>query len=638
MSARSLTTQQQQYLMAGLASLAAVGLLTYLVRSKPKAPAVSKGGDDVEKPKAKSLPVDASTVKASNTKATKDSEKKTKQMAEQALHAKIEELDKTGKQFFKAKQFLDAAQSFSEALALIEEHADHADTTPSTSLNKQIVTLINNRSAMYEKGNFPELALEDCSKILEVYDKSHVKARTRKLRLLEVLGKFEDALIEFCAIQLLYMQQNRSTIRMGLQPATPPPVPQSKLEELLAKVLPGALDAYVVQLEAKSKDVLPPDYTLMQLLKSYTGYNAWMSEAASAGTISKLQEELDALPSNKEPTTVADRASLMLKMGRRYVFDAQYEKARVTFLDAYKLVKDQAAVRQVMKDDDYPRLLEWVGMVKHWTYDLEAAMACYQECSELEPLNFRRQAEVLVKKAGVAMDDNKHEQALKLFDKALIIDPNAADALLHRANLRMLQTKLDEAQVDLERCLELRPNHVLARLRLVAILTSKQDINGAKKHLTKAERVDPKSSEVQSYRGELLFTQNEFAEAKQLFDKAIKLEPKNPLPYVNAALAVLNTPPQPGKQMEMAAEAIALLEKAISVDPQFQAAYVQLGQLKLGMASDLTSAREVLALYEKGLSYCRKKEEMKDLCSMKLLTQAQVDAASMLKMETFSMN
>ena len=235
------------------------------------------------------------------------------------------------------------------------------------------------------------------------------------------------------------------------------------------------------------------------------------------------------------------------------------------------------------------------------------------------------------------MDGGKHDQALKLFEKALIMDPDAVDALLHRANLRMLQGNLPEAKVDLEKCIKLRPNHVLAHLRLAAVLTSTNDHLGAKRHLKKAEDVNPDSSEVQSYRGELLFTQNEFVEAKDQFNKAIKLEPKNPTPYVNAALAVLNTPPEPGKQMEIALEAVKYLGQAIEVDPQFQAAYVQLGQLKLGMATDLSSAREVLKLYEQGLGYCRTKDEMKDLCSMKILTQAQVDAATMLKMETFNM-
>jgi tetratricopeptide (TPR) repeat protein len=243
----------------------------------------------------------------------------------------------------------------------------------------------------------------------------------------------------------------------------------------------------------------------------------------------------------------------------------------------------------------------------------------------------------MIKKAGVAMDGGKHEEALELFEKALAMDPDAVDALLHRANLRMLQANLNDAQADLERCVKLRPDHVLAHLRLAAVLTSKNDALGAQQHLETAERVDPDSSEVQSYRGELYFTQNEFVQAKEQFDKAIQLEPKNLTPYVKAALAVLNTPPEPGKQMEVAQTACNLLEEAIKVDPQFQAAYVQLGQLKLGMAADLSSARDVIELYEQGLSFCRTKDEMTDLCSMKLLTQAQVDAATQLKMESFSM-
>ena len=76
---------------------------------------------------------------------------------------------------------MEAAEIFTEALDYIETHTDHdSNTSDASSLNKQIVTLINNRSAMYEKGNLPELAVEDCNKILEVYDITHSKARQRK--------------------------------------------------------------------------------------------------------------------------------------------------------------------------------------------------------------------------------------------------------------------------------------------------------------------------------------------------------------------------------------------------------------------------------------------------------------------------
>ena len=85
------------------------------------------------------------------------------------------------------------------------------------------------------------------------------------------------------------------------------------------------------------------------------------------------------------------------------------------------------------------------------------------------------------------------------------------------------------------------------------------------------------------------------------------------------------------------AEAIRLLEKAIEVDPQFHAAYVQLGQLKLGTALTIDAAQEVVSLYDRALQYCRTADELKDLCSMRILTIAQVEAATNLKMDTFNM-
>eukprot|EP00529_Nitzschia_sp_RCC80_P015332 CAMPEP_0113523178 /NCGR_PEP_ID=MMETSP0014_2-20120614/45572_1 /TAXON_ID=2857 /ORGANISM="Nitzschia sp." /LENGTH=682 /DNA_ID=CAMNT_0000421261 /DNA_START=195 /DNA_END=2243 /DNA_ORIENTATION=- /assembly_acc=CAM_ASM_000159 len=680
----SLNSKQTQLVVAGVAATAVVGLLVYsTLKSKAVAKAPKKLDDDDDDddlifvdPSApmeeggttKSVDVSAtanksvdfvdtasdstprksnetggpkpkkkSSVKSSSTKASGA-------VDEKQIHTQIEALDKKGKAFFKNKQFAEAAAAFTEALDVVSSYYGGEDgsippPSPSTSLNKQIVTLINNRSAMYEKGKLPELALEDCNKILDVYDATHQKARLRKLRVLESaeMKDYYAALVEVCALQLLYMQQNRDQLRMGIQPSTPPPVPQSKLEQLVQQLVPERLDEFAAKNdeEQKKNPRLPSDYTLIQLLKSYTGYNAWMAKAAKDGSVSLLKGELELLDATStDPAAIADRASVYMKIGQRYVYDGDFASARDAILEAYSLIDGKSKVQDVMKDDDCARLFEWAGMVKHWTYDLDNSNACYRRCAEMEPLN----AEIMVKQAGVAMDGMKHKEALELFDRALTVDPEAIDALLHRANLRMLQADLPAAKADLEKCVELRPDYVLAHLRLAAVLTSSEDADEAKKHLATAERVDPDSSEVQSYRGELYFTQQEFEKAKEQFEKAQKLEPKNPTPYVNGALAVLNTPPKPGQQMQMAQEACDLLEKAIKVDPQFQAAYVQLGQLKLGMATDLKSARNVVALYDKGLSYCRTKDEMKDLMGMKLLTQAQVDAASELKMDTFNLN
>jgi tetratricopeptide (TPR) repeat protein len=291
-------------------------------------------------------------------------------------------------------QYLEAATTFTEALDYIETHTDNDSGAESSSLNKQIVTLINNRSAMYEKGNLPELAVEDCNKILEVYDITHMKARQRKLRILE--NKFKDyyqALVECCALQLQYMQQHKDQLRLGLPPSAPPPVQQDKLEDLVQKLVPEQLEEYdkkIIQ-RIKENPQLPSDYTLNQLLKSYTGYGDWMAKASSDGEASEMQKEVEELQSKpmEDPAAIADVASLWMKIGRRHVYDGNYALARDAILKGFALVEEDEKIQAVMKDDDYARLMEWAGMVKHWAYELDAAIQCYQKCAELEPINVR---------------------------------------------------------------------------------------------------------------------------------------------------------------------------------------------------------------------------------------------------------
>lgn len=234
------------------------------------------------------------------------------------------------------------------------------------------------------------------------------------------------------------------------------------------------------------------------------------------------------------------------------------------------------------------------------------------------------------------MDGGFHDEAIELFDTALGLDPETTDALLHRANLRLLQQKIDEAKVDLLHCLEIRPNHMLARLRIATLLMATNDIEGTKEQLAKAEAASPNSSEVHSYRGEMHFSQGDLEGAKAEFEKAISCEPTNPTPYVNIALAIMNTPPTAGGPPD-ASGAMEMLEKAIAVDPQMHSAYMHLGQLKLALATDLSVAREVIGLYDVALENCRTPDEMRDICGVRLLTEAQVEAATMLGMEQFSM-
>jgi len=546
-------------------------------------------------------------------------------------HLKIEEIDRRGKSLFKEKKFAEAAEAFTEAIDLIDEqYGDGPEMDLNVGLSRQLITLMNNRSAMYEKGKMYDLALSDCDAIL-ARQPSHQKARNRRLRILESQNRYRDAIVEVCALQLQFMQENRDKLRMGI-PLTPP-VSQNKIEELMGHILPEEIEKCLAKVKAEQKKrPLPSKHTILQLLQSFSGYSAWMAQAAKSGSVSSLTGDLDKFQGDTADAK-AEKVGILLARGRRYAYDQTFEKASADFEAAMSIVEDGGNdVVQRLEGDSHARLLEWVGMSRHLRYDLDGALRCYEACADLEPAN----AELLVKRAGVKMDAGKHDDALQLFESALGMDPDAVDALLHRANLNMLLAKPAEAKADLSRLLDLRPDHLLARLRLATVLVNEGDLDEAKRCLDLAEDIDPNSSEVHSYRGEMLFAQGNFADARAKFDKAIACETGNPTPYVNAALAVMNTASTTGGPPDVA-DAISLLEKAIAVDPQFHAAYVHLGQLKLSMATDLQTAREVVALYDKGLEFCRTAEELKDIVSMRLLTLAQVDAASLLKMETLSM-
>lgn len=381
---------------------------------------------------------------------------------------------------------MEAAQCFTEALDLI------SDKSENTALARQALTLLNNRSAMYEKADMPELSLEDCDAVLQ-RDMQHTKARLRKLRLLEQMKRYYDALVQVCAFQLLFMQANRTNMRMGL-PLPQPPVPQSKMEEILQQVLPDEVAKYVQKLADLSDKPLPSAFTIGQLLRSYSDYNTWMAQAARDGSIEALSEKL-----SRANLTDAEKTTLYMQRGRRHVYEKDYAKAIEDMEKAYSIVEANDAVQHELEDDTYARLLEWTGMIRHWQHKLDSALELYKKCADLEPTK----AILLVKQAGILMDSSKQDEAMKLFDMALGVDPKSVDALLHRANLFMLKADAESAKKDLEKCISIKQSHVVARLRLASILAAANDMAGAELQLAAAERTEPRSSEVQSYKGRL---------------------------------------------------------------------------------------------------------------------------------------
>jgi len=224
------------------------------------------------------------------------------------------------------------------------------------------------------------------------------------------------------------------------------------------------------------------------------------------------------------------------------------------------------------------------------------------------------------------MDMGETQLAKTAFDDSLAAVPNYPDALLHRSNLHLQAGDIKSAHEDIELCLKLEPDFLSAVLRQVTLCMHEQNIDGAKKFLEAAAKMAPRNSDVQIYLGELAFTTGDVAGALKCFEKSLKFDPKNPNAYVNAALAILNQQPAAGEMPDFF-RAKELLQKGIDIDPQFQGAYVHLGQLNLTLAQNVTECKDVVDLYDAGMNHTKTEGELKELLRMRIMAEAQYQAA-----------
>ena len=197
----------------------------------------------------------------------------------------------------------------------------------------------------------------------------------------------------------------------------------------------------------------------------------------------------------------------------------------------------------------------------------------------------------------------------------------------------MIKQDLDNAFKDIERCISAKPDFLSALLRQATLLIHQNKADEAMSSLNAADALSPNSSDVQIYMGELHYTMGKINEALACFEKAMELDASNPNGFVNAALAIMNRPVVMGQPPDTE-RVIDLLEKGLKLDPQFQGAYIHLGQLKLTLAKDLDDCLAVIKLYKDGLNQCRTSDETGDLLKMLIMAECQYDAAKLLGMET----
>ena len=143
--------------------------------------------------------------------------------------------------------------------------------------------------------------------------------------------------------------------------------------------------------------------------------------------------------------------------------------------------------------------------------------------------------------------------------KALLFDPNLAEAHAALAHALMHQWKLDDAGKEFQRALELNPNNTSFYFTYAEYLSALGEEDRALAELDKATKLDPLSPEITSFYGWVYYMKRDYDKGLEACLRTQKIDPNYFIANWGAGFSYM--------MMGRYPEAIAQLQKALAVDP-----------------------------------------------------------------------
>lgn len=163
------------------------------------------------------------------------------------------------------------------------------------------------------------------------------------------------------------------------------------------------------------------------------------------------------------------------------------------------------------------------------------------------------------------------EQAAALYRKALVADPNCADAL-HLLGMVALQQGQAKTAVELIRkAIALHDREASYHFHLGLALQTQNDMQGAVTNYRRALALKPDDPDIHNNMGNALAAQDRLQDAVAAFRRAIALQPGNMVAHNNLGTVQ--------RRMGLWDDAETSFRKAIALQPGFAGAFVNLGNL-----------------------------------------------------------
>ncbi|PVU92259.1 hypothetical protein BB560_006071 [Smittium megazygosporum] len=282
------------------------------------------------------------------------------------------------------------------------------------------------------------------------------------------------------------------------------------------------------------------------------------------------------------------------------------------------------------------------------TKDYAGSISCVDSAikEDIEKVNKKAAADAYSLRGAYNFLKGSLDLAEADFDHALTIDPNHVLTMYRKSNMFAEKKELDKSQELLKKALEISPENAEGYFHSGQIYFINQDFQSASEMYQKAIKCNseyvypyiqsgvalfklgqvsaaietfnnamvkfPNRSDLYNYYGEVLAENNGGSEAIAAFDKSIKIDKLNPLPYVNKALTLFQT----SANYE---NAFGLIKQALDADPECELAVAALSQvyLQLGMFEDS------LEMLNRAVQLAKSEEELVSTITFRETTSAQ---------------
>ena len=177
--------------------------------------------------------------------------------------------------------------------------------------------------------------------------------------------------------------------------------------------------------------------------------------------------------------------------------------------------------RVLVKDSINLEAMMLNGKLKLVRGDAGSALASFRRMASV----YSRSPQVLFQLARAYLLNNDTAEALTTLNEVIKLNPDFVDAVILRANLNIRKGDLAQAISSLEALLKQQPYLAQAYLLLIDAHLAKKEPDQALAACRRMSDQFPKSPEVQVVYGSVLSRENQLAEARQAFERALTLYP-----------------------------------------------------------------------------------------------------------------